>query len=108
MSSTAGVICRPALVSGFALAGVASWPAATPAETEQLLATQRARGNIGLVLVEEALYDGLPSDLRARLERWIAPMVVPFPGPAWAGATSAEARVVELLRRAIGYRVRLR
>lgn len=108
MSSSAGVICRPSLIPGFALAGIASWPASTPEETEQALVAQRTRGNLGVILVEEALYDDLAAELRVRLERWIAPMVVPFPGPAWAEAGSAEARVVELLRRAIGYRVRLR
>jgi hypothetical protein len=34
--------------------------------------------------------------------------VVPFPGPAWEKLAPAEERVIELLRRAIGYRVRLR
>ena len=108
MSSTAGVICRPALVPGFALAGITSWPAATPEDTERVLAEQRTRARIGVILVEEALYDELAAEVRSRLERWVAPMVVPFPGPAWVEARSAEARVVELLRRAIGYRVRLR
>lgn len=108
MTAFACVVCRPALVPGFALAGVAAWPAAAPDEAERAIAGLRARGNVGVALVEEAIYDALPDDVRSRLDRSAAPVVVPFPGPAWAEMASAEARVVELLRRAIGYRVRLR
>ena len=108
MNSVATVICRPVLVPGFALAGIASWPATTSGETAEALSAQRTRDHVGVVLVEEVLYDELADDLRARLERWIRPVVVPFPGPALTEAISAETRVVELLRRAIGYRVRLR
>jgi hypothetical protein len=36
-------------------------------------------------------------------------MIVPFPPPSWAAPEEeAEAYLVEILRRAIGYRVRLR
>jgi hypothetical protein len=34
--------------------------------------------------------------------------VVPFPGPHWDERSSAEQYVVEILRRAIGYHVRMR
>jgi hypothetical protein len=60
------------------------------------------------VLVEESLRDGLPQEAQARLDRTARPVVVPFPGPTWRAARPAEEWVVELLRRAIGYRVRLR
>jgi hypothetical protein len=35
-------------------------------------------------------------------------MVVPFPGPTWVVRPPAEEYIVELLRQAIGYRVRIR
>jgi vacuolar-type H+-ATPase subunit F/Vma7 len=108
VSTVTSVICRPALAPGFALAGIVSWPATTAEETGQALAAQQSRANVGVVLVEEVLYDELAEDTRARLERWTRPVIVPFPGPSWTEIASAEARVVELLRRAIGYRVRLR
>ena len=38
----------------------------------------------------------------------VMPVVVPFPGPDRSARPSAETDLVELLRRAIGYRVRLR
>ena len=63
----------------------------------------------GVLLVEERLHEALPVELRRRLARRPLPMVVPFPGPAWAERPEgAEAYVIELLRQVIGYRVRLR
>jgi len=108
MTTVAHVVCRPVLVPGFALAGVTAHPAATRDDAESVIAALRERGNVGVVLLDEAIYDAMPDETRARLDRSAAPVVVPFPGPAWVEAVSAEARVVELLRRAIGYRVRLR
>ena len=108
MSSTLGVLCRPALAPGFALAGVAA-EVLDPAEPfETAWARFRGRADVSVVLIEDAIYDALPDDWRARLDRSAHPVVVPFPGPTWQAMPSAEARVIELLRRAIGYRVKLR
>jgi vacuolar-type H+-ATPase subunit F/Vma7 len=63
---------------------------------------------VGVVLVEEDLFEALPEELHRSLERQPLPIVVPFPGPTWVKRPPPEAYVVELLRRAIGYRVRLR
>ncbi|HEX7024441.1 MAG TPA: hypothetical protein VF187_06455, partial [Gemmatimonadales bacterium] len=62
----------------------------------------------GVILLQEEIYQALPDDVRARLDRSAHPVVVPMPGPAWVAAPSAEERVIELLRRAIGYRIKLR
>jgi len=35
------------------------------------------------------------------------PLVIPVPGPDWTTESSAHEYIVEILRRAIGYRVRL-
>jgi vacuolar-type H+-ATPase subunit F/Vma7 len=46
---------------------------------------------------------------RREVERRAVPIVVPVPAPEWeAGRGAAEDIILELLRRAIGYRVRLR
>ncbi|MGE3618587.1 MAG: hypothetical protein AB7L66_22140, partial [Gemmatimonadales bacterium] len=65
------------------------------------------RREVAVLLVEDSIYDALAAEQRTRLDRSAHPVVIPFPGPAPAAAPSAEARVVALLRRAIGYRVRL-
>ena len=107
MTGLVEVLCRPATAAGFALAGL---PAATmpeAADPAPAVTALLGRTDVGVVLVEESIYESLPPELRLRLDRSPRPVVVPFPGPAWTGARTAEERIVELLRRAIGYRVKL-
>ena len=108
MTSQVRVLCRPASAAGFGLAGLRASPAPEGANPAPALEEILARADTGILLVEESVYGELPEDVRARLDRSVHPVAVPFPGPFWEEAAAAEERVVELLRRAIGYRVRLR
>lgn len=107
MSPSVRVVCRPAVAPGFALTGLVVDQAEAGPEAATMLAILLARKDVGVVLVEEALFQALPEEARRRADRSAAPVVVPFPSPAWEAAPAAEQYVVELLRRAIGYRVRL-
>lgn len=103
------VLCRPEVSAGFALAGLESVDAATASESRERLQELLAEPQVGVVLMEENLYDALPEDMRRRLGRRPLPMVVPFPEPTWGErAETPEAYIVELLRQVIGYRVRLK
>lgn len=103
------VVCRPEVAAGFALAGLPTVEAGNPEEGAGRIMALSSQPEIGVILVEDAFYDALPDDLRKDLGRRVLPMVVPFPGPAWGEkAEGAEAHIVEILRQAIGYRVRLR
>ena len=109
MSHGIRVLCRPEVASGFALSGLAPLEAPTVVEGAERMRELLAQEGVGVVLVENALYEGFPDDLRRRLGRRPLPMVVPFPRPAWGQlAEGPEAYIVELLRQVIGYRVRLR
>lgn len=109
MPYTVRVVCRPELARGFQLAGVSTEEARTPSEGIERILELADRPDTGVILVEEAFYDALSDSAKRSLERRPVPMVVPFPGPSWAKTTEeAEAYLVEILRRAIGYRVRLR
>ena len=109
MSLAVQVLCRAEAAPGFALAGLAPQPAATAAEGAQRLLELLDRPGVGVLLVEEPFYDALPEESRRLLGRRTLPMVVPFPAPAWAErAAGPEAYILEILRQAIGYRVRLR
>lgn len=101
-------VCRPELAPGFALAGLAAVEAGSPAEGGRRLEALLDEPEAGVVLVEEPFYAALSEESRRRLGRRPLSMVVPFPSPVWAAGVSAEAYVVEILRQAIGYRVRLR
>jgi vacuolar-type H+-ATPase subunit F/Vma7 len=99
------VICRPETAAGFRLAGVPVHAARDSEEAAAHLAVLRATNSAGLVLIEDRLHRGLPDTSRKRAGTGL-PLVMPFPSPSWR-EVAADTRIVELLRRAIGYRVRL-
>ena len=107
MDLSVKVLCTPEVAAGFSLAGlsVEAVDASGASEAVRRLATD---GTIGIILVEETLHRTLPEELRARLERLAVPIVVPFPSPTWERRGLAEQYVLEILRQAVGYRVRAR
>jgi V/A-type H+-transporting ATPase subunit F len=108
MTHTLRVICRPSTCDGFALAGVNGLGAADGTEAAAVLRELIGQSDPGVIFVEEALYRGLPESLRDALEHRAVPVVIPFPGPRDEARPSAESDLVEMLRAAIGHRVRLR
>jgi vacuolar-type H+-ATPase subunit F/Vma7 len=101
------VLCTSALAPGFALAGLAVDTADASAAAEALRGLA-AQPQVGVVLIEDRLYRALPTELLKRLDRNATPIVAPFPSPAWDERSVAEEYVLEILRQAIGYRVRPR
>lgn len=108
MTHTLRVVCQPSIAEGFSLAGVHSVSANDATEAAAVLKRLVNRPEVGVLLVEDELYSGLPESVRENLERCALPVVVPFPGPRRGESPSAEEILVETLRRAIGYRLRLR
>ncbi len=108
MTDRARVLCTPPVAPGFRLAGLEPVEALPGEDGTARLARLRERPEVGVILIEQSLYEGLPEPALRALEREARPLVVPFPGPVWAPPPSPEDYVVELLRRAIGYRVKLR
>lgn len=103
------VLCRPEVAAGFALAGLRPVEATTPEAGVAAVRDLLTEPGVGVALVEGPFYEVLPDDLRRQVGRRPLPLLVPFPGPAWAAPLAgAEAYIVELLRQVIGYRVRLR
>jgi vacuolar-type H+-ATPase subunit F/Vma7 len=109
VSNRLAVLASPATAGGWRLAGLALHETPSPTDGAVALARLAEDPEIGVLLVEQAIYDALDADQRLALSRRPLQMVVPFPDPAWdAGAPGADAVIAELLRQAIGYRVRLR
>ncbi len=102
------VICTPAQAAGFALAGVECTVAGDVSRAIESLKKLSADRKVGIVLLDAQLHAALPAELRRRLDRAAQPMVTPFPSPTWDETASAEEYVLEILRQAIGYRVRPR
>jgi len=109
MPYTVNVICRPEVAPGFFLAGCPAEEASDSAEASEHLLRMAGRPETGVILMQEDLYDGLPPDTLRLLGKKALPMLVPFPGPTWdATLRGPEGYIVEMLRQAVGYRVRLR
>ena len=103
------VIGRPTACSGFALAGLNTREVHTPGDAASAIALAAADDELGVLLLEQWALNALDDRSRRELLRRPSPIIVPFPGPAWGErAASADAFVLDLLHRAIGYRVRLR
>ncbi|HTR76700.1 MAG TPA: V-type ATP synthase subunit F [Gemmatimonadaceae bacterium] len=102
-------LTSPALARGFQIAGIATDTAESDDEASRRLSNLAAEPTMGVILMEQSLFDRVPSALRRDLARRPLPIIVPVPSPAReVGVTAAERYVLELLRRAIGYHVRLR
>ena len=111
MRAPVSAICRPEVAHGLALTGLRPQTARDGEAAERVLhqlADLPAGG--GVILIERCLYDELPRAAHARLRREGVPVLLPFPSPARgeAGARAPEEDVLEVLRQAVGYRVRLR
>ena len=105
--SAVRVVGSEAACTGFALAGLTTHDVTSPREAALVLDELVRRDDVGVVLVEQAVLSALGAAARD-LTRRSTPIIVPFPSPAWrAGDVPAESLVLELLQRAIGYRVRL-
>jgi vacuolar-type H+-ATPase subunit F/Vma7 len=102
------VVTRPVLATGFELAGLAVTRVDHAAAAAEAVRQWAADDEVGMVLVDEELYRALPRDLLTRLDRQALPVVAPVPTSRWDDREEAEAYILEILRQAIGYRVRPR
>jgi vacuolar-type H+-ATPase subunit F/Vma7 len=102
------VVSRPAMATGFELAGLPVVRVDDASAAAHAVKGWASDADVGIILVDEMLYSALPRDLLTRLDRRAVPMIVPVPAPRWDERGQAEAYVLEILRQAIGYRVRPR
>jgi vacuolar-type H+-ATPase subunit F/Vma7 len=108
MSWRVRVLASPATSPGYRLAGLGVEEVRTPRDAGDRLARTAAQPDVGIILIEQALLDATPEAVRREVESHAVPLLVPIPTPTWGEEKpDAEAFILELLRRAIGYRVRL-
>jgi vacuolar-type H+-ATPase subunit F/Vma7 len=97
----------PALADGFRLSGVATVVARTGPEVLAALRELEADEETGLVLVSADLWAALEERTRDRFESLARPIVLVVPAGAPTDLATRRELVVEMLRRAIGYRIQL-
>ena len=108
MSYRVRAIATPALAAGLRLAGLPADETEDPGAAAERVGALVQEPDLGILLVEQPLFDAFPPLLRRELENRALPIVVPVPRAAWGAATDrAESYILDLLRRAIGYRVKL-
>lgn len=108
MSWRVRVLASTATAAGYRLAGLTVDEIGTPSDAGARLAAAADDPAVGIVLVEQRLLDAVAPAVRRAVDRRPLPIIVPIPAPDFThAATEAESYIVELLRRAIGYRVRL-
>lgn len=94
---------------GFQLAGVEVFKAKSSAEAETGLCNLLLDKDIGIIAVSEDFIEGFSERVRKRIEGGGHPIVFPFPSiKKWEEAAPAEEYVARLIRRAIGYHLKIR
>jgi vacuolar-type H+-ATPase subunit F/Vma7 len=108
MSHRVAVLGDGAVTLGFRLAGLRPYVVDSRESTAALLSEMVTDPQWGVILVQEDLLPDLPRGAARRAAGGL-PILVPFPAPSLERPPGeAEAYVAELLRQAVGYRVRLR
>lgn len=90
---------------GFNLTGVEQ-RVVEPSEAMEAMLTTTRDSTVGVVLIDERLLDAATQKLLGELERRWTGVVVVLPAPEKAAKTG-EDYAAQLIRRAIGYQVRL-
>lgn len=100
------VVTTPEGAPGFALAGVRAVAAASPEEARDAVLRLIAEGGAAVIGVHEPYLDALPARDRRRMDESTIPVVLALPaGLRAAGEPDRQARLFEVLRRAVGYHI---
>lgn len=99
----------PLLSPGFRLAGVETNRVGSAAEMERAAERLLIDREKGVVLLDRSLFQQLPERLQRRMEESTAPHFLPIPtGRPSREGSAAETDLARLIRRAIGYQVKIR
>jgi vacuolar-type H+-ATPase subunit F/Vma7 len=108
VSHRVAVVGDATVALGFRLAGLRPHVVDSKGAAADLISRMVDDPQWGVILVQEDLMPDAPGSGRRRASAGL-PVLVPFPAPSLERPPGeAEAYVAELLRRAVGYRVRLR
>ncbi|MBI3597564.1 MAG: V-type ATP synthase subunit F [Nitrospirae bacterium] len=94
---------------GFRLSGVEARKADTVEELQERIGQLFNEKDVRLVIVDEEMVRRLPEKLERRIEHSTAPLFLPIPTvKMWRGAIRPEEYAARLIRRAIGYQIKIR
>lgn len=103
------VITGPGAALGFRCAGISSREIDEKEDIGSLLSSLQIEGKYGLIAVEESILNKVPDSLMRRMSRKGLPIIVPITIPRrWEEGGVSESPVVKLIRKAIGYQIKLK
>lgn len=103
------VITETGASTGFKCAGFDCMEAEADGDVGALLTGLQAGGRYGLIAVEERLLSRVPENVMRRLRKRGLPIIIHINMPLkWAEMEFGESPVVRLIRRAIGYQIKIK
>lgn len=100
------IICRGVAAAGFKLTGVDVQVVQDVESSGVFLDRAVEDDEVAIVITEREIYDHFVADKGVQWKQPALPIIVPFPGPQWRQEVG-ESHLIDLLRRAIGYRIKL-
>ena len=108
MTHTVRFVLTPEMTAGFGLAGMRIDEVGSVDEGVARILELTESDEVGVIITERQFMDAMPEGTRGALEARPTPIIVSFARPAWERRPGDPAAyVLEILERAIGYRVRL-
>ncbi|HEY4706504.1 MAG TPA: V-type ATP synthase subunit F [Thermodesulfobacteriota bacterium] len=103
------VITGPGASLGFRCAGVETLEVEESSDISGLLLGIQSDGKYGLVAMEENLLEKVSELTMKRLRKKGLPIIIPINLPKkWGEAEAGESPIVRLIRRAIGYQIKIK
>jgi len=103
------IITYPEVSLGFRLSGIDVKEFKEGGDITPFLCSILEKGEYGFLAVEEGLLAMVPEGVMKRIRRAGIPVIVPINTPrAWYGGETAESYILRLIRRAIGYQVKIK
>jgi len=103
------IITGPGASLGFRCAGVECFEAGPEVDLPSFLLKLQAEGRYGLVAVEEKMLKKVPDHEMRRIQKRGLPIIIPINIPeSWGEVEFGESPVVRLIRRAIGYQIKIK
>jgi vacuolar-type H+-ATPase subunit F/Vma7 len=100
---------EPKIIEGFALTGARIRPETDPTRAARLVEQHLRAREAGIIVVTESIFEQMPEKTRTQAEASGRPIFVTLPNPAgferWEGAEDLISRII---RRAIGYRLKIK
>lgn len=103
------VITYPNMALGYRLAGVDVIQVVEGDDYVEIMNKALKTEDLGILAVEDAILNKLPESFVKRIGKAAMPLIVPVSTPAkWKGEKKGESYIARLIRRAIGYQIKIK